>query len=329
MFGYLRFILAAAVVASHLDIYFKKLHQGWMAVFCFYILAGLVSSKLYYKVFDSKPWPYIKDRLLRIYPMALVWLGLSFLILGLAYPEQISISASKVIASLSLIPLSYATIFHFVTLPGQTVGMDFIFPQYFSLGLELQIYACLALLFWVKKFWLTRIVAIVSLVQYTVIILVPLGLDRQMTVNFSYSVFFSTLWVFYLGILIYRERYKELIYWWSFCLAVTVFQFAAQFGLGSSPHTMIAVILGLPVIAIIARFEKKYPEHRLKFNGFFGSMSFIVYCNHYLVIFVYKNIAGYNPSFWQALAISFVIGLPTYWLIEKPLNKKRAVKPAL
>jgi len=49
MFGYIRFLLAYFVLLSHLNVKFLGHNIGVFAVIIFYILAGLVTAKIFIK----------------------------------------------------------------------------------------------------------------------------------------------------------------------------------------------------------------------------------------------------------------------------------------
>lgn len=70
MFGYIRFILAYFVLLSHVGIRLAGKNIGVFAVVIFYILAGLVTSKVFIKIApqNAQISYFVKDRFLRIYP---------------------------------------------------------------------------------------------------------------------------------------------------------------------------------------------------------------------------------------------------------------------
>ena len=70
MFGYIRFILAYFVLLSHVGIGLAGKNIGVFAVVIFYILAGLVTSKVFIKIApqNAQISYFVKDRFLRIYP---------------------------------------------------------------------------------------------------------------------------------------------------------------------------------------------------------------------------------------------------------------------
>ena len=74
MFGYLRFILAYAVMLSHIGVRVHGLNPGVMAVVVFYLLAGYVVSFLYRELFASRQERlryFYMDRIKRIFPLYL------------------------------------------------------------------------------------------------------------------------------------------------------------------------------------------------------------------------------------------------------------------
>src|SRR5688572_272316 len=86
--GFLRFILAASVVAEHsTPIFGLSLTGGLLAVKLFFIISGFYMALILDTKYVSQVnryWLFITNRFLRIYPCYFVVLGLSLLFYGAA-----------------------------------------------------------------------------------------------------------------------------------------------------------------------------------------------------------------------------------------------------
>lgn len=327
MFGYLRLFLALLVVSSHFNgTIIKFVDQGRAAVFAFYILAGLVTSKLYLEVFNKDIKAFLKDRFLRIVPMAWVWLIIAILTIYFVYPQNLIITAKNLFYHFTIIPLSYFSFLdvQMLTKPHEA-GMNFVLPPYFSLGVELQTYITLALLLYFRTLKYLRFAAIASFVSFAFVTTFGLG-DAQLDTTFSYAVFTQVLFAFYIGVLIYYKKNQELIIWYLAIVGLLALHIARFASFGVSPTAQVAFILFIPVIKIMYDFK----DIKLPLNHTLGSLSYIVYLNHMLFIYLI-NTDLINIKFsWQEFVIasffSLLTALPAYYLIERPLNKIRHVK---
>ncbi|MDA3053593.1 hypothetical protein OFN99_09040 [Campylobacter sp. JMF_03 NE3] len=291
-----------------------------MAVFCFYILAGLVSAKLIDQIFKKNIVSYLKDRFLRIYPMAIFWQLVSILALFLCFDNLLNLSLFKFLSHLLLIPLNYVSLLDLSVISNRDLTNNFILPPYFSLGIEVQIYLIFAFLLCYEKKDIMGILALFSFLNYCIFSLVKLDSDFWQ-IQFTYIYIFSIFWIFYIGYLIYIKDIKKIAQYYLFICFLIVIELLTDSFYGVQPYCSIALLVFIPIVY----FLQNRAGQKLKFNNFFGSMSFIIYCNHYLFILILQeNKIGYD--FWTIFFMAFLSGLTTYFLIEKPLNKFRKTK---
>lgn len=321
MFGYVRFLLATLVIVSHTtknftinSVYFDI---GKMAVFGFYILAGLVSAKLIDQVFKKNIVKYLKDRFLRIYPMALFWQLVSILVLILCFDNLLNLSLSKFLLHLLLIPLNYVSLLDLSVISNRNITDNFILPPYFSLGIEVQIYLLFAFFLCRGKKDIMGILALFSFFNYCIFSLTKFD-SEFWQIQFTYIYIFSIFWIFYLGYLIYIKDIKKIVRYYFFICVLIFIELLTDSFYGVQPYCSIALLIFIPLIYLL----QNRVGLKLKFNNFFGSMSFIIYCNHYLFILILQeNKIGYD--FWTIFFMAFFSGLITYYLIEKPLDRFR------
>ncbi|MDA3065088.1 MULTISPECIES: acyltransferase family protein [unclassified Campylobacter] len=306
MIGYLRLILACGVMLYHIFIDSFILF-GPFCVIIFYILAGSVSTKL---LNLYSPKEYLKDRFLRIYPVFFLYISLAFLFFYFSGFLEFETTFAKTLAYFALIPINY---FELIDLEVINYRIGVIFTPAFSLGLEVQIYLIFALLFALKKEKFMKILAIISFIIFAISNLVII--DNEIIYNWDYRYFWGVFFVFYIGKLIREKKLKELRIWWLALLVVVVaniylcdaYAFELPF----------AVLVGIPLV-----YKLSQPKFKAKFNGLCGALSYHIFLNHLLFIYI---------SLWHfdKINIPFVIicsvlfGLLAYKFIEKPIERIR------
>ncbi len=325
MFGSFRFILASLVILSHttanviIDFNFTKFYfnVGRASVFAFYILAGIVTTKLFINIFQYNLKAFLIDRFLRIYPMAWFWQLIGLSILYFIGVNLYDLDFNKILFHLSLIPLNYSDFLNNAVLKDRVIWDNFLFPPYFSLGLEFQAYLIITLCLFFKKEKLLSFLAYYSFFNYIVFSILNIK-NTQFQLNLTYSFIISTIWVFYLGYLIQMNYIKELKIFYFALIILLLIEILFNIYLGSQPYTTIGLLIIIPLILKI----KNHKNKKLKIDTFLGSMSFIIYCNHYLFIFMFDAL-NVKYNFFIVFFFAFVSGLFGYFAIEKPLNKKR------
>ena len=205
------------------------------------------------------------------------------------------------------------------------MGLNFILPPYFSLGIELQAYLLLAILFFFRSFFVLRAVAILSFLAFSFV--TTFGLHNvAFELHFSYVILTSVFFPFYIGTLIYFNKTKELTYWYISIIGLLLLHIVRFSSFGVSPTAEIALIISIPIIKLIY----DYRHIKLPLNHLLGSFSYIVYLNHMLFIYLkYKTFTGITFNWQDFIMISFLsilTAIPAYYLIERPLNKIRHFK---
>lgn len=79
MFGTLRLILAVMVAISHVDIRAYGRNPGVVAVVCFFMISGFVMTGVIRSYYQDNKTMFYLDRLMRIYPQYLFFLGLTII----------------------------------------------------------------------------------------------------------------------------------------------------------------------------------------------------------------------------------------------------------
>lgn len=209
--GSLRYLLACAVVASHLGITLYGFNIGVMAVVVFYMLAGQVVVKLLYRQphqpFTRRLRVFYWDRFLRIAPMYTITLLVAILIWWGAKPESYFLSRSPDLfdwlANILVVPLAYF----------MYTGQDqfTLLPPAWSLAVELQFYLLVPFLL-----QSSRRLALAFILSLLVFIMAQ---TQQINVDyFGYRLLPGVLFIFILGAYSLQPNPRTRLSLWGLCL---------------------------------------------------------------------------------------------------------------
>lgn len=311
MFGYIRFILAYLVLLSHLGIELAGKNIGVFAVVIFYILAGLVTSKVFIKIApqNAQISYFVKDRFLRIYPTFFFALILTMLFFWITSYLQPHFSAKKILLNALIMPLNYFFWLD-VSVIDAPIGLNFLIPPAWSLGAELQAYCLLMLAIKFRKFGL--FLAVISLIVFMLANLNFIDSDI-----YGYRTVCGVFFIFYTGFLIYIKDYKKLV---GFYIAMALFLcylfYNGDFGIFS-----IEIISGYLLGVLLTLTHEKF-RIKIKFNEVLGSLSYSLFICHFLFIWFSKYF--FEEQNLALITISSVtFGLINYYLIESRINKIR------
>ena len=326
MFGYIRFVLAYLVLLSHIDYRFMGYNMGVFAVVFFYILAGLVTSKVFLVIapkvatspeksnanaFRTKAQIkyFIKDRFLRIYPTYLFALLITIgFFVATSYLEP-KFSFINSLYHFTIAPLNYFFWLD-VGVLNAPVGLNFLIPPAWSLGAELQAYCLLvaAIVFRRTGF----IMAIASFIVFAVANLNFIDSDI-----YGYRTVCGVFFIFYSGFLIFIKDYKKLAVFYLAMAAFFIFLILrGEFGIFSI-EILSGYLLGVGLVLTHERLKFK-----IKFNEIFGSLSYSLFISHFLFIWLSEYLLGVrNLAFITICCVIF--GLINHFLIERNINKVR------
>ncbi|QKG30336.1 acyltransferase family protein [Campylobacter sp. RM16187] len=311
MFGYLRFFLAYLVVINHLNFTFMGKYPGVFAVIIFYILAGFVTSKIFLTVSPNNIKYFLIDRFLRIYPLFFVISIITLIFFIIVNFNDFKFDVYKIFLNLTLIPLNYF-FFIDVGLINTGIGLNFLVPPAWSLSAEIQAYILLIIAIKFKKIGL--FMAIFSLCLFILAHLSFLDSDIH-----GYRLVSSVFFIFYSGYLLFTKKYKILSIFILPISILFVYLFFKGFGfLGF--ETIFGFLVGIIVISMHNRIKIKLP-----FNGFFGNLSYIIFLNHFLCIWLYEYFFNSRNILFISI-LSIVFGIVLYLFIEKPITKHRLSK---
>ena len=335
--GFLRYILAAAVVLSHSKLNFTWLPAGDVAVQSFFMISGFYMALILNEQY-AKPVPFWLNRLLRIIPM--YWLVLIITILVHHYflrsLFRLEPSAQALAAFTNVFVFGQDILFYltrnleWVTSP-LGVGEKRLYsnlanPVSWTLSLELMFY--LMAPFVVKS--LKRIVILALLSLALRLYLISKGFTED---PFTYRLFPQELLFFCLGAFSWhllhtlRSFKPEFLQAAAKPVTIALLAILCVFTLVPLPHSSmlplwyLCLTLGLPFM-----FEATANS---KISNRIGEISYPLYLCHILIlertIKLAPNLAETNPaliSFYGLIAAT-LMAIILHYIVEKPLAPLR------
>lgn len=311
MFGYLRLALALLVVLSHVGIGLGGKNLGVFAVVIFYILAGLVTSKIFINFAPErgKISYFIKDRFLRIYPAYFLVLILTIVFFSLTLYLEPRFGLKNLILNALIVPLNYFFWID-VSMFKAPMGLNFLIPQGWSLGAELQAYALLVFAIYFKRAGL-----FLALVSLGIFILANSGFLNGDV--YGYRLIFGVFFIFYSGFAIYEKRYDELV---IMVMGVSVLLFYSAVN-GDFCYFSLETSVGYIVGVLLVALHEKY-KPKIRFNELMGSLSYSVFVSHFLFIWISEYLFG-SVHLLFVLLSSLCFGFINYFTIERTINNIR------
>lgn len=326
--GAYRFLLASFVIASHYFSESLSLNPGPYAVYSFMVISGFVMTQLISKYYSNteQVWGFYLDRALRILPQFVLYLVLTYaFVISISGGYQPLPGVSFEGCSLQMLGLNVLTLFNFLI--GIPVGDCLLLPQAWSLGLETAFYVIIPLLITNvgrQGFWL--IVAI----SLTVFAKSMFG-----QIDFNEWAYFNipgTLFMFLLGVILAREvgrsREQSSRQLWAFlsllvigatCCLATIDQH------GYNHEALLAIASAPLFIAMLTRMGPSQTDN------FFGDLSYGIFLNHVLVIYIAEALMAYFGmksqrdllGFLWIIVVSSCLATISYTVVEKPFIKLR------
>jgi peptidoglycan/LPS O-acetylase OafA/YrhL len=295
MFGYLRFILALMVLLSHVGVEFFTLNPGVIAVVLFYILAGYVTTFIYQEIIPPSPLRilyFYKDRLRRILPLYLVTLIVTLIFILLTSYGSPSLSFIKVLNNLTIIPLNYYMYIDSTILTNPSWNL---IPPAWSLATELQAY--LLLPFALISYHFRLIALLGSLFVYIVANFSYIHPDY-----FGYRFIIGVFFIFLIGSFIKSKEYTLVtLLYIVITISISISIYGGFFSATYTKETFIGLLIGIPTIIAISKSKKRIP-----LNSLFGRLSYGVFLNHFLVIWIVTHFdIGFKNTYLYGFQIIF------------------------
>ncbi len=323
--GFLRLVLALLVLLSHADLRIAQLNPGVTAVVGFYLISGYVMAGLVHRHYQQParmPWFYL-DRVMRLAPQYLLYAGLTLVWFLWARQTNTFLrelpTAGDLLNNLLVVPLN------FYMFNGSDAFT--LIPPAWSLGAELQFYLLAPLML----LW-PRVGLVLAAASFGVHALAWLG--RLNTDWFGYRLLPGILWVFGVGMLLFHwhrhsPRRAAWLAWSAPLLALAVYAWLRSRGLHAAPYHQEVLVgwgLGIPLVHLLAT---RRPG---AFDQWAGDVSYGVFLNHFLLIWILFPAPGHTPLQWGILAACAIAlsALSQRW-VERPVLawRRRLRQPAM
>ena len=295
--GIFRFILAALVMLSHIPGAYMPTNYGLSAVFGFYCLSGWLMA-MSFRSFQGKvaqpARAFYFDRVIKLWPLYALVLGLSLILFWVTAIRQVSIS--QVIIELFLIPNAFGRPFVW--------GNFNIVPPAWSLGVEAVFYLIVPFLSWIS-FRAKVFVIYVLIAAHLMVLSVPFTFGAIMSCSWPLKESFCSHPVSdYLGtefpllasvpflvgfvahdMFVQGRRAFHLIVWWGMYLIIftevnKIYPVASNLG---SHEVLFAMVFVVPIALILLATRTGKPAS--SFDRFLGDLSYPLFLSHYIVIF--------------------------------------------
>lgn len=314
MFGTYRFVLALAVLLSHLHIRVLERNIGVVAVISFFLLSGFVMTGLvgrHYGEAARVGWFYL-DRCARLFPQYLLFVGLTvafFLATGFVPAPSPGLVWRDVVVFALMLPAGYLTLwpFHVQTL---------IMPQAWSLGLELTFY----LVFPFLLYWRLRgAAAVASLLVFAAAVIGYLPAEL-----YAYQWLAGTLFIFLAGSWLFSDRrlhgaHPALLIWLAGLPTLAWVFLSGRAGVPWNVEVLAGILLGIPIVFGLAKLKSPAWDELL------GNLSYGTFLCHMIPIWATKQ-AGMADGLPRTLVVigsSVLLAWVGFQFVETPFLRWR------
>lgn len=313
--GTFRFLLAIAVLLSHIGVTFAGGHNpGSVAVISFFLISGFVMTglvRLHYAVLRKVPM-YFLDRFARIFPQYLFFTTLAvaaYFFFGISSQWLTKTSPACVAANLFAIPLDF-----FVFSPVMANCM--FIPQAWSLGLELTFYILfpVILIGGRRELWLLGSLLVWFAAAWGVI-------DTD---AWGYRLLPGTLFIFLLGSYIYDDRrpspkHPAVLVFLLIAASAVVLYASGKLRTPYTFEVVAGLLIGVPALFLLAEVARR------RWDDWLGNLSYGIFLCHFLVLSVFESLGVPRDLKRDALIVIASIALASlgYVAIEHPVVRWR------
>jgi peptidoglycan/LPS O-acetylase OafA/YrhL len=320
-------MLACLVVASHCGLLFYGYNEGVVAVVSFMMLSGFVMSIIINASFNNKGTESIfyVDRFFRLVPNFIFYSIVSFMVIHftavgikhVSWMDYKTCSTPILLLNFSMIANNFNRVF----------GDCMLLPASWSLGLEASFYAIAPFLLR-RANRLTRFAAAaISIVFFLCAYFGVIDADL-----YAYRLLPGTLIIFLAGAALadqalFPRRALAIVWLCALVLYVGSRGAPAIYDRPYLKEVLVGFLLGAPILAVLS----KRPFSAV--DEFAGSLSYGVYLNHIMLIWIGQAYFGMQSwrlgSFAVLLLAASLLAALTCVLVERPaLSWRRRIRSA-
>ena len=310
MLGLIRFVLAFAVLLSHVPGFTWALNPGVVSVICFYTISGYLMRRSVERFarFSSRPArAFLADRLLKLFPQYLVALAATVALLWAWGPSpefwllQQEPTLLKVLLNALLLPANYIFGPFVITelLPHPLV------PPAWSLATEFHFYLLLPLLFRWRPLLLALLLATLAVQLFGFV-------HESPTLNsdsLGYRYLFGVLPVFLMGYL-YADgspasHRLSMALWLLYALLAGCALAGMAIHQQRAHEITLGATVALPLLVLaIASGRRALPATLKRWDERLGNLAYPVFITHCLAFYVVEHLAGMAVSATAGFVIS-------------------------
>lgn len=325
---YLRAVAALVILGIHGA---PWLSETWatalsMALDLFFLISGFLVVVICDD--DTRPWPFFRDRLLRIVPLYWVITLASFFIIysGILEPTLNPLKLAFATAHGDWNFLFHSLVFFPVQGPFEA-DLHPLVPQGWTLNYEMMLYGLFAMALWLPR----RYVAPVATCLFAVLVLAGFLIKGGPAFRFWTSPFiFEFVFGLWVGVAWQRRwnfgwLYLALLVAWVPLMAVTARYFLGwPFNPGRMAFLPIVLTIFLLFVAIDCK-EGRMPK--LGPARLLGDASYSIYLFHFIPIVILDRLShafpiGEGAYFMGVFGGGLIGGLVCYYAIELPIKRK-------
>jgi peptidoglycan/LPS O-acetylase OafA/YrhL len=308
--GSFRLLLAYIVLAAHMGWDPFGLMPGVSAVVGFFVLSGFVMTALIEKHYASVQSlaPFYADRIARIFPQLLLYLGLTvlFVRLKVIFMGTESCTTFELFLNAAGFPLG----FYMYWMPNCLI----IQPTW-SIGLELCFYATIPFILWFNL----RTAAFVT--SFAFFVIAFFGIVNPDI--FGYRLLPGTLFMFLIGSYIYIGGVQAKVVATSISafafigLALTIAEPALNMGLNRS--VLLGLIVAIPAVWLLRAFRGG------RWDALAGNLSYGIFLAHYPIAAMLPTINSLAGRIFFVAMLSTIAAKCSFALVERPVLKWRRI----
>ncbi len=315
--GVYRLILAALVAISHTGIDFFGYNPGVVAVISFYLLSGYVMTILidkYYKDSFAISAFYL-DRAARLFPQFLFYMLLAsgcIYFFKIESPFTYQLNFFKWVLNFFILPQGFFMYW---------ADGALVIPQSWSLGLEMTFYLVIP---WILMYCPARWIYGLSGISFIIFLMAYFG--KVNSDYFGYRLLPGTLFMFLVGSSFYKnnndaKKFRAIVFLSVVALLLFAFLKNTLYQLRYNKEVLVGLILGIICVNILK--ESTFS----KIDEFFGNLSYGVFLNHFIVIWIMQKFFAVKCFNTANVAIllfaSCALAFGSFLFVERPALKWR------
>jgi peptidoglycan/LPS O-acetylase OafA/YrhL len=201
-----------------------------------------------------------------------------------------------------------------------------VIPQAWSLGLEMTFYLIMP---WIVRYFSLRMIT--TLMALSIAVFLAAYAGRINSDWYGYRLLPGTLFIFITGALFHQKEgiYRiciKIIFLLSGALLLLAYQTTSLYQLPYNKEVLLGILIGIPVIGVLKNIQFSATDE------FFGNLSYGVFLNHFIVLWMIDKFYVINDGNYRAMiiiSISCFFAFISYVFVEIPaLTWRRRLRSA-